>query len=383
MKMQQKSIPTICPISTCFAEDSLVRAFQLLDEGKDLTMCEERFSLTSLESLKPKDLNIFYLKMYPDSCRMTKAGRLRPSSIRYQRLGMMSSGKCLTLKISESPKVETGCTLLDFLEKDAPLKYHLSLQQLMRLLFSLSPDEKATESTGSMEWLALLQATLEALEEKQDSTMWLPIKSKTKAGYQKAHHGDGIDTAYINLNTRRGRVGVQIAHTITPSGTQGVMITFCDMNEGGKMTEDARCITARQDSGISNRKGEHSGVLVVQEAAMPVLTPSRETVRQNGRRAKNPDEPMFTLTATDEHGVIICEYDGTTLYTFIRRLMPIECFRLQGFKDDQFNKAVATGLKDSHLYKMSGNAVTVPVISALGQFIKENHERSEKYAQTK
>ena len=50
--------------------------------------------------------------------------------------------------------------------------------------------------------------------------------------------------------------------------------------------------------------------------------------------------------------------------------MPIECFRLQGFTDEQFRKAEATGLKDGRLYKMAGNAVSVPVISAIGMFIK-------------
>ena len=71
---------------------------------------------------------------------------------------------------------------------------------------------------------------------------------------------------------------------------------------------------------------------------------------------------MFTLTACDKHGVI--------RYGKVRRLMPIECWRLQGFTDEQFRKAEATGLKDGQLYKMAGNAVSVPVISAIGEMIK-------------
>lgn len=37
----------------------------------------------------------------------------------------------------------------------------------------------------------------------------------------------------------------------------------------------------------------------------PVLTPDRLEKRQNGRRAKEEEEPMFTITAQDLHGVII------------------------------------------------------------------------------
>jgi len=193
--------------------------------------------------------------------------------------------------------------------------------------------------------------------------MSLPVKSLTKSGFQIAHPGDSIDLAYPNQNTRRGRVGNKIAHTVTPGNTQGYF--FIDMNEGAKLTENARCITARQDSGISKHKGEHSGVFI--EETRAVLTPDRENKRQQGRRFKENEEPMFTITAQDRHGVM--------RYGKVRRLMPIECFRLQGFTDEQFYKAQATGLKDGRLYKMAGNAVSVPVISALGQIIKEVNER--------
>ena len=204
----------------------------------------------------------------------------------------------------------------------------------------------------------------------------LPIKSLTKSGYQIAEPGDSIDLAYPNLNTRRGRVGKQIAHTITPNITQGVY--FIDMNQDPKITEIARCITARQDAGISKRKGEHSGVIEIAKEIGPraIISPERETVRQQGRRIKGPDEPMFALTTQDRHGVV--DYDLEC--DIIRKLMPLECWRLQGFTDEQFYKAQATGLSDARLYKMAGNAVSVPVITALGEIIKRVHENSLKEA---
>lgn len=144
------------------------------------------------------------------------------------------------------------------------------------------------------------------------------------------------------------------------------VLYFIDMNADPVITDVARCITARQDSGVSNHRGEHSAVLI-EDAPRAILTPDRETVRQQGRRMKEPNEAMFTITAQDKHGVY---HKGR-----IRKLMPIECWRLQGFTDEQFYKAQATGLKDGHLYKMAGNAVSVPVISAIGQRLYEiNHE---------
>ena len=40
-------------------------------------------------------------------------------------------------------------------------------------------------------------------------------------------------------------------------------------------------------------------------AAHAVLNPEREKVRQNGRRIKSENEPMFTLTSQDRHGVLM------------------------------------------------------------------------------
>ena len=140
-----------------------------------------------------------------------------------------------------------------------------------------------------------------------------------------------------------------------------------DYNENSKFTDTARCITARQDSGVSNHRGEHSAVLVTDEPRA-ILTPDREKVRQQGRRVKEPNEPMFTITAQDRHGVW---HKGR-----IRKLMPIECWRLQGFTDEQFHKAAATGVSDGRLYKMAGNAVSVPVISAIGRKIKDMYNEN-------
>ena len=55
----------------------------------------------------------------------------------------------------------------------------------------------------------------------------------------------------------------------------------------------------------------------------------------------------------------------------IRRLTPRECWRLQGFPDEYFDKAKAAGISDSQLYKMAGNAVTVNVARAIGERLKE------------
>lgn len=170
----------------------------------------------------------------------------------------------------------------------------------------------------------------------------IPIKVKTKSGYQIAYPGDSIDIGYSGTNTRRGRVGHNVAHTLTTSSTQACY--FIDMNPEPKMTEVARCITARHASDISNRKGEHSAVFL----------------------------EKYQITDDEEHPMVVfVDKDKKVHIGKIRKLTPRECWRLQGFTDEQFDKVIATGMSDTQLYKQAGNAVTVNVISAVGQIIKE------------
>jgi len=48
----------------------------------------------------------------------------------------------------------------------------------------------------------------------------------------------------------------------------------------------------------------------------------------------------------------------------IRRLTPLECWRLQGFTDEEFYKAQKVN-SDSQLYKQAGNSITVNVITSI------------------
>ncbi len=125
----------------------VIKAFQSLEKGADLTMQEELCSLKLPESLPLKNLNICCLRTYPVSYRMTQAGRLRPSSVRWMNWGTMSHGRCLTAQISMSPNPERECSLSDFLEKNASEKYCLSQTQIQKLLYNAYPDERAAECT--------------------------------------------------------------------------------------------------------------------------------------------------------------------------------------------------------------------------------------------
>jgi len=111
-------------------------------------------------------------------------------------------------------------------------------------------------------------------------------------------------------------------------------------------------------SGLGGGQGAKTGLYTI-----PVLTPDRLNKRQNGRRMKTDGEPSFTLTGQDIHGVS----NGTQ----IRRLTPIECERLQGFPDNWTQYGADRELiSDTQRYKMCGNAVSTPVITAIAKLLE-------------
>lgn len=77
------------------------------------------------------------------------------------------------------------------------------------------------------------------------------------------------------------------------------------------------------------------------------------------------------VKVSDELIVYAVWYEKYQCYIAIRKLTPRECFRLQGWSDDYFEKAQFVN-SDSQLYKQAGNGVTVTVIEAIARKMNVN-----------
>ena len=151
----------------------------------------------------------------------------------------------------------------------------------------------------------------------------LPIRRESTAALreivggrqgERVYDGNGIS---CTLSSQGGGCGAKTG-----------LYTFIDLCKKGNVrtTDTARTLLARYNKGQPNRPAECSGVLE-----------SDESIR-------------------------------------IRRLTPKECFKLQGFTDEQFDKAAAVN-SETQLYKQAGNAVTINVVKEIGRHIMEvQHE---------
>lgn len=193
----------------------------------------------------------------------------------------------------------------------------------------------------------------------------LPIRRESTAALRQVVGGSQGERVYDG-----NRISCTLSSQGGGCGAKTGLYTFVDINKKGSVqtTDTARALLARYNKGQPNRPAECSGVLA-RVKVMPILTPDRLEKRQNGRRIKNEGEPAFTLTSQDRRGVLIAD-DRIK----IRKLTPRECFRLQGFTDEQFDRAAAVN-SETQLYKQAGNAVTVNVVEEIGRHIMEvQHE---------
>lgn len=154
----------------------------------------------------------------------------------------------------------------------------------------------------------------------------LPIRRESTAALsqvvggsqgERVYDGNGIS---CTLSSQGGGLGAKTG-----------LYTFVDLNKKGNVqtTDTARTLLARYSKGQPNRPAECSGVL---ESGEPIR---------------------------------------------IRRLTPRECFRLQGFTDEQFDRAAAVN-SETQLYKQAGNAVTVNVVEEIGRHIAGVHNGTKK-----
>lgn len=260
------------------------------------------------------------------------------------------------------------------------------------------------------------------------------LRGRSSAEVFPVEGADGKNSVSLNLfGCLNGKVRVyeNICPTLTSRDYKeprsvGVV---CNVNPSGKGMNGNVYDSNGLNPTLTTNKGEGNKI------AIPVLTPDRAEKRQNGRRFKEDGEPMFTLTGQDRHGVAIkvkeatkqgysecrvgvdavnlsvpgsktrrgrvgkeiantldtsCNqgifvqvseelvayavwYEKYQCYIAIRKLTPKECFRLQGWSDDYFEKAEFVN-SDSQLYKQAGNGVTVSVIKAIAEKLKLGDE---------
>lgn len=150
-------------------------------------------------------------------------------------------------------------------------------------------------------------------------------------------------------------------------------------NTKTKITENSRCITSRYTAGIVNRTASNSAVL-----ESPVIKVRNGTKKGYAKACLGDGISLAYPNSKTRRGRVgkgvaqtldtSCMQGTLTKDCRIRRLTPKECFRLQGFPDELFEKAKELN-SDAQLYKQAGNAVTVNVAYEIANSIKNSKSK--------
>ena len=85
---------------------------------------------------------------------------------------------------------------------------------------------------------------------------------------------------------------------------------------------------------------------------------------------ESEEHPGICVQLSEELIVYAIWYERYQCYIAIRKLTPKECFRLQGWTDDYYERAAFVN-SNNQLYKQAGNGVTVSVVYAIGYALSE------------
>lgn len=266
--------------------------------------------------------------------------------------------KSFNFEFPEQLKVEK--CIRDILEADIDEKYYMSKERIKQFV------QKEISSNGDIQKIGYIKNNREQNRVHNTEGVMPTITANNQGGRRPGgliaeEDKKMSQIGYIDKNAQGNRVysvdgiGPTVSSQTGGAGGSGGGVFAIEDDRLKKMIqEDIQDIVSksRKNTEISINFKENGDI-----------RPHRNDPRKSGISELNinhEDNVSFTVTASHSPKI----YGETTFYR-IRKLTPLECFRLQSFPDKYYHKLKENGISDSQLYKMAGNAVTTNVIQSI------------------
>jgi len=291
--------------------------------------------------------------------------------------------------------------LKDVLEKEVDKKFYLSESNIDALLVynnrqlengnGFSAKFRDTDTTDTMDSLKVGGGGKDDL---------IKVKSATKKGYEIANEFDSINLSNLNSETRRGRVGKEVAQTLDTACNQAIMIAHVSRSEEGKRlrkeymakgkdftpfqakqvtfkeSDVMNCVTTATTKdnlikigAIRGRGNDNNQQLEINQNgtsnSLTTVQKDNVVVQLNLSKESNGAQPYKQNRVYDANAIspVLDTECGRPKYKTdfdIRRLTPRECFRLMDFPD-----TFKMPCSNSQMYKQAGNSIVVNVLAEI------------------
>ena len=136
------------------------------------------------------------------------------------------------------------------------------------------------------------------------------------------------------------------------------------IQEAKRLAQPAVLRQERTAYGKANRKQYEAGLIREKRSNMREYKPRPDGL-SNTLTTVQKDNYLVEPKLWFVGGIGTKDWAGDLPDYRVRKLTPLECWRLMGFSDDDFNKAKSAGLSNSQLYKQAGNSIVVPVLEGI------------------
>lgn len=235
---------------------------------------------------------------------------------------------------------DNGIRLKNILEKEVDKKYYISQEKTDKLIEQL----KNKDRISYMKYSNTIPANYNngiANDEIEKGRRQVIIED-----HCIKQIGNIVDTGNFN-NPQRGRI----------YSSYGICPALNTVGGGGQEPKILEDFYANRDV---REYEEYSPTLRADRQGLKVV--------QYNRNDGIGDEIdcALCLTSSDWRGLNRNQNQNAVLikdiYYRIRKLTPLECFRLMGFDDEDYNKCIKIGISNSQLYKQAGNSIVVDVL---------------------
>ena len=148
--------------------------------------------------------------------------------------------------------------------------------------------------------------------------------------------------------------GVSKTHTAGHNNTPKIICGIDKSVNEPQVLENANCITAREDRGVSNRKAEGTAILETPDISY--------CLDANYWKGTTPEQYI-----NKKRRQLI--FEDISKFIRIRKLTPRECWTLMGLTFEDCGKAAEIGVADTHLYKQAGNGIITNCCALLAEHL--------------